>query len=78
MEPNVQHGPTRDDFKLSPGKKIFKTQFTCVFHRVGVGEGNGGGSGGGLCLLCRILSHEVKRREFGSPCVLSGGHYHVL
>lgn len=43
----VQHGNARDDFKLSPGKNIFKAQFTCVFHRVGVGGGNGGGGGGG-------------------------------
>lgn len=46
-QPNVQHGFTRDDFKLLPGKNIFKTQFTCVFHRVGVGGGSGGAGGPG-------------------------------
>lgn len=61
----VQHGNTRDDFKLSPGKNIFKAQFTCVFHRVGVGGGNGGGGGGGGSGVggLFIMSHSFTRSE---------------
>lgn len=62
----VQHGNTRHDFKLSPGKNIFKAQFTCVFHRVGVGGGQWWWwwwwrfGGGGLVF---IMSHSFTRSE---------------
>lgn len=75
MEAQLHHGNTRDDSKLSPGKNIFKTQFTYVWGWEGAVVV---AVQGGLCLLCRILSHKVKRRELGSPCVHWEGHYHVL